>query len=104
MRQHRPRAALTGAWVGIKRPKALRLEEVLHERGGDVTALLASDAADRRRLAEEDRPNLPNAVHGLLGRLRAGDFGARATSCRSCELKAVCRISARKLPEEGPAR
>lgn len=101
MRQHRPGTAVTGAWVGIKRPKALRLEAVLAEKeDGDVTGLLASDAPTRRTLADEGKPNLPNAVHGLLAKLRAGDFGARATSCRYCELKAVCRISARKLPEE----
>lgn len=105
MRQHRPGAAVTGAWVGIKRPKSLRLEDVLAAKNeGDVAGLLAADAPTRRQLAEEEKPNLPNAVHGLLAKLRAGDFGARATSCRYCELKAVCRISARKLPEEGPAR
>jgi RecB family exonuclease len=105
IRQYRPGLAVTGAWVGIKRPKSLRLEDVLAAKNeGDVAGLLAADAPTRRKMAEEGKPNLPNAVHGLLAKLRAGDFGARATSCRSCELKAVCRISARKLPEEGPAR
>ncbi|GMU59303.1 MAG: hypothetical protein AMXMBFR34_10660 [Myxococcaceae bacterium] len=104
MRQQRPEAAVQGAWVGIKRTKALLLEEVLAARGGELQALLARDAATRKELEEAGTPNLPNAVHGLLGRLRRGDFGARPTTCKHCELKAVCRISARQLPEEGPAR
>lgn len=104
MRQHRPGAALSGAWVGIKKPKALLLADVLDARDGDVDGLLAHDAATRQALAKEGAPNLPNAVHGLLGRLRAGAFGARATSCRYCDFKAVCRISARRLPDEGAGR
>lgn len=104
MRQHRPGAALSGAWVGIKKPRALLLSDVLEARDGDVDGLLAHDAATRQALAEEGAPNLPNAVHGLLGRLRSGAFGARATSCRYCDFRAVCRISARRLPDEGAGR
>ncbi|MEW5739305.1 MAG: PD-(D/E)XK nuclease family protein [Myxococcota bacterium] len=104
MRQLRPGAALQGAWVGIKKAKALLLSDVLEARGGDLSGLLAHDEATRKKLEEEDKPNLPNAVHGLLGRLRRGEFGARPTTCKYCELKAVCRISARQLPEEGPQR
>jgi len=101
MRQRRPGTALAGAWVGIKKPKAVQLAEALKERQGDVTTLLEADPARRAELAKEDKPNLPNAVHGLLAKLRRGDFGARPTECRYCELKAVCRISARQLPEDG---
>jgi ATP-dependent helicase/DNAse subunit B len=101
MRQVRPDAALAGAWVGIKKLKAVQLQDALQVRGGDVETLLERDPEKRAALAAEDTPNLPNAVHALLARLRRGDFGARATDCKYCELKAVCRISARQLPEEG---
>jgi hypothetical protein len=101
MRQNAPQATLRGAWVGVKKPKALDLGEVLESLGGDVDGLLASDVQTREALAADAKPNLPNAVHGLLERLRRGDFGARSTSCRHCELGAVCRVSARRLVEEG---
>jgi ATP-dependent helicase/nuclease subunit B len=100
LRQQQPGKALAGAWVGVKERRALRVEGVLEAREGDVATLLATAPSERRRLADEGRPNLLNAVHGLLARLRTGDFGARATSCRHCDLKAVCRISTRKLGDE----
>jgi RecB family exonuclease len=104
MRQRWPDAEIEGAWVGIKKPKAVLLDAVLEMREGDRSGLLAADAATRARLGEEGRPNLPNAVHALLAKLRRGHFGARPTSCKGCEFKAVCRIGARRFSDEGPQR
>lgn len=96
-----PKAALTGAWLGLGRNELKPLAGF--KDAPDVGALLAMDELTRQRLASEGRPNLANAVHGVLGSLRRGDFGPRSTpDCGECELKPVCRISQRKLLDDVP--
>ncbi|MDP1827283.1 MAG: PD-(D/E)XK nuclease family protein [Archangium sp.] len=93
-----PGAVPTGAWLGLGRAELKGVSSVLG--GSSVQDLLAVDEFSRARLAKEGRPNLANSVHGLLGKLRTGDFGARPVDCAYCELKPVCRISQRQLAED----
>jgi len=58
--------------------------------------LLAMDAPTRARARAEGLANLANAVHTLVGRSRAGDFGARPVDCGFCPYAAVCRIGQRR--------
>ena len=65
-----------------------------------VKDLLATDELTRARSQKEGTPNLANAIQGLVGKLRSGDFGARPLDCEYCDLKPVCRISQRQLAED----
>ena len=96
-----PGRALEGAWLELRQQEARSLSDVLGVSGGTLPELLATDAATRARLAKEERPNLANAVHELLARLRKGDFGPRPLDCRFCAMRQVCRISERRLTVEG---
>jgi ATP-dependent helicase/nuclease subunit B len=97
-----PGRSLQAAWLAIRGREVLSLEAILLRREGTVEELLATDADTRTRLEAQGRPNLANALHGLLGRLRQGRFGARPSlECGSCELQRVCRITARRLGQEG---
>lgn len=96
-----PERKVDAAWVGLRRGEALVLSRVLRDEASSIDDLLAVDEPTRRRMAMEARPNLANAVHGLQASLRKGDFGARPMDCKFCQLKSVCRISARRL-HEGP--
>ncbi|MGO8970323.1 MAG: PD-(D/E)XK nuclease family protein [Myxococcaceae bacterium] len=58
--------------------------------------LLAMDGPTRQKAQAEGLANLANAVHHLVGRSRAGDFGARPVDCGFCPYGAVCRIGARR--------
>jgi RecB family exonuclease len=58
--------------------------------------LLAMDAPTRGQAQAEGLANLANAAHQLVGRARAGDFGARPADCSFCPYGAVCRIGARR--------
>ncbi|MBL8955288.1 MAG: PD-(D/E)XK nuclease family protein [Myxococcaceae bacterium] len=88
-------AALVSTRQGQK-----KLSEIAADAGVKVDELLATDALTRARLEREGKPNLANAVAGLVGRLRRGDVSARPQDCQFCAYRAVCRISSRKLPEE----
>ena len=94
-----PTATPSGAWLGLGRAELKGVPSVLGK--GSVKELLATDEFTRVRCEQESMPNLANAVHGLLGKLRSGDFGARPVDCAYCELKPVCRISQRQLAEDG---
>lgn len=96
-----PERKVDAAWVGLRRSEALVLSRVLKDEKGSLDDILAVDEPTRRRMAEEERPNLANSVHGLQASLRKGDFGARPLDCKFCQMKSVCRISARRL-HEGP--
>jgi ATP-dependent helicase/DNAse subunit B/Arc/MetJ family transcription regulator len=96
-RQVRAEAKLDAAWLSMRRREVLWLKDAL--AGAPVNELLALDAATRDQLDEAERPNLANAVHALLGRLRSGEVSARPTHCRYCEFKPICRISQRRLSE-----
>lgn len=93
--------ALEGAWIELRQREVRSLSEILAVNEGRIVELLATDAATRTRLAQEERPNLANAVHALLARLRTGDFGPRPLDCRFCGMRPVCRISERRLAAEG---
>lgn len=93
-----PHAVPAGAWLGLGKGELKDLHPMLG--GSNVKELLATDELTRARLERDGKHNLANAVHGLLGKLRTGDFGARPLDCGFCELKPVCRISQRQLAEE----
>jgi hypothetical protein len=101
VRQWLPGRALEGAWLALREREARSLAEVLGALEVSVVELLATDEVTRGQLAADARPNLANAVHGLLGRLRQGDFGPRPRDCRFCAMRPVCRISERRLAPEG---
>lgn len=94
-----PGAIPTGAWLGLGKAELKNVNSLLGK--GRVQDLLATDELARTRAKQEGLPNLANAVHSLLGKLRVGDFGARPMNCEYCELKPVCRISQRRLAEDG---
>jgi ATP-dependent helicase/DNAse subunit B len=98
VKQWQPAHRLDAAWIGMQKRDVRTLTSVL-EKGAQVDELLAVDAPTRALAAREQRPNVANAVHALLGKLRAGDFSARPSQCKYCELKAVCRISQRRMSE-----
>lgn len=80
-RQLEPGAALTGAWLGLGRNELSKL----WEPAGEIFTKLHA------------------AVGEVLTALRSGDFGPRpALECGTCEYKAVCRISQRKLLDDAP--
>lgn len=99
VRELSPDVVPTGAWLGLSRNELKSIHSVLGK--SSVADLLATDEFRRARAQREGLPNLANAVHALLGTLRRGDFGARPLDCAFCELKPVCRISQRQLPEDG---
>ena len=93
-----PQAVPAGAWLGLGKGELKSVHPMLN--GSNVKELLATDELTRARLERDGKHNLANAVHGLLGKLRTGDFGARPIDCGFCELKSVCRISQRQLAED----
>lgn len=93
-----PEAVPAGAWLGLGKGELKSVHPML--MGSNVKELLATDELTRARLERDGKHNLANSVHGLLGKLRTGDFGARPMDCGFCELKAVCRISQRQLAED----
>ena len=93
-----PGAVPNGAWLGLGKSEFKGVSTVLGN--SSVKDLLATDELSRVRAQQAGTPNLANAVQGLLGTLRTGDFGARPLSCEYCELKPVCRISQRQLAED----
>lgn len=92
-----PDVTPTGGWLGLGKNELKTILSAL-PKDGSVDELLATDELSRARLEKAGRPNLANAVFGVLGRIRGGDFGARPIDCEYCELKPVCRISQRQLP------
>lgn len=94
-----PNRAVDAAWVGLRKSESLVLSRVLRDKRYTLDDVLATELEHRRRLAQEETPNLANAVHGLHAALRKGDFGAKPVDCEYCHLRSVCRISARRLSE-----
>jgi hypothetical protein len=87
--------------VTLRDEPARTLSEVAAAAGVGLDELIASDELTRLRLEREGRPNLSNAMHALVARMRSGDFSPRPQDCEHCGFRAVCRISTRKLHEEG---
>ncbi len=103
-----PGKRLDAGWAGLMHPDTLTFSDLTRKTELDVEELLATDAETRATLKEESatsgvQTNLANAVHGLLGRLRAGELGPRSLDCTFCDFSAVCRISSRQVHpgEEG---
>ncbi len=91
--------ALRAAWLSLSDGESVELAEVLEQGQVTLDELLATSTEDRRRLKNEDRKNLANAVHGLVSGLREGKFPVRPEDCRFCSYRAVCRISERRFQE-----
>jgi hypothetical protein len=94
-----PGAGLEAAWVLVGGREVRTLAALLEQHATTLEELLATDAPTRQALAGRPQANLANAVHGLLGRLRGGDFGPRPLDCGFCEWKRVCRLTTRRLTE-----
>jgi ATP-dependent helicase/DNAse subunit B len=89
-----------GAWLSLKDGAPVFLSSLLTSHAGQsVEELLATDYQERSRLERVGKKNLANAVHGLLHKLRQGDFGIRPLDCGYCSYRAVCRITERRLNE-----
>jgi RecB family exonuclease len=93
--------ALRGGWLYVRSGELRTFEELLARTGQTLGGLLATGVDARAHAAQTARPNLANAVHGVLKPPRAGHFPARSASCEHCGLEAVCRISERWV-EEAP--
>ena len=93
------------AWVNLQDSSFTLLSRVLsgkakNAKGDDsefIDTLLAVDAVSRKAAAAEEKPNLANAVHSILAKLRRGEFPPRSESCRYCEYSGLCR---REVGEE----
>lgn len=89
-----------GAWLSLKDGAPVFLSALLTSHVGQgVEELLAIDVEERSRLERQGKKNLANAIHGLLHKLRQGDFGIRPLDCGYCSYRAVCRITERRLNE-----
>jgi ATP-dependent helicase/nuclease subunit B len=89
-----------GAWLSLKDGTPIFLSSLLASHAGQsVDELLATDPGERSRLERVGKKNLPNAIHGLLHKLRQGDFGIRPLDCAYCSYRAICRITERRLNE-----
>ncbi len=89
-----------GAWLSLKDGAPIFLSSLLTSHAGQsVEELLATNSEERSRLERVGKKNLANAVHGLLHKLRQGDFGIRPLDCGYCSYRAVCRITERRLNE-----
>ncbi len=85
------RRPLRAGWLVLKSGEFQEFEALAGQ-----SLLLAMDGPTRAKARQEGRANLANAVHHLVGRSRAGDFGARPLDCGFCPYGAVCRIGARR--------
>ena len=86
------------AWISLRAGEVVTFDEVLARWDGiPVDDLLTDDVGRRAALALANKPNLPNALHGLLARLRGGEFAMRSVDCEYCEFQSVCRISERRV-------
>lgn len=88
--------AVDAAWLSLRDAVSKPLSRLLD---APMSQLLAVDAEGRARAGAV---NLANAVHGLLGRLREGDFGARSLDCEYCRFAQVCRIREQALDDWRP--
>jgi hypothetical protein len=92
--------SVEAVWLST-RSGSKSLSAIAREAGVSLDELLATDELTRARLSREGKPNLGTAVERLAQRMRSGDFAARPHDCEHCPFRAVCRISSRKLHEEG---
>ncbi|RKH52071.1 PD-(D/E)XK nuclease family protein [Corallococcus llansteffanensis] len=91
--------ARNAAWFSLRTGATIHLSDVLPP--AELEDLLSTDPEVRQRVADAQGLNLPNAVETLVKRLRKGDFPARPNDCGRCGYRAVCRITERRVTEEG---
>ncbi|MFY1827016.1 PD-(D/E)XK nuclease family protein [Myxococcus fulvus] len=92
--------ASQAAWFSLRTGNTIHLSEVVPAQ--ELDELLSTDPEVRAKVAEkEGGRNLPNAVESLVRTLREGQFAARPQDCGSCGFRAVCRITERRMTEEG---
>ncbi|NMO22943.1 PD-(D/E)XK nuclease family protein [Pyxidicoccus fallax] len=93
------RDAKQAAWFSLRTGATIHLTEVVSEQ--ELDELLSTDPEVRAKVAEKNGLNLPNAVESLVNTLREGRFAARPQDCGTCGFRAVCRITERRMTEEG---
>ncbi len=81
-------------WLGLVDQKTRSLDAVFQNESSILRSIDVSPAG-RTEALRNSEPNLANAVHQLLGRLRTGDLGPRSRSCDYCDFASVCRIAGR---------
>jgi hypothetical protein len=92
--------SLDAALISLKNGKLTTLEAALHDYGDvRIDELISTDVETRKELAASGRMNLANAVHDLLGQLRAGQFPIRPKDCTFCSFQPACRITERRFGE-----
>jgi hypothetical protein len=66
----------------------------LSKQAGDLDALLEMDPARRAELRAQAMPppNLADAAHEHVGRMRKGRFEVRPLTCDYCDLEPACRL------------
>ncbi len=87
------------AWLFLGDHEPLMLSELLVKKQ-TLDELMRLDLEGREQVEREEKKNLANAVHAVVGKLRAGDVGARPQDCGLCNLGRVCRISQRRIGDE----
>ncbi|MFP2932953.1 PD-(D/E)XK nuclease family protein, partial [Pyxidicoccus sp. 3LG] len=93
------RDAKKAAWFSLRTGATIHLSEVVPPQ--ELDDLLSTDPEVRAKVAEKEGLNLPNAVEKLVNTLRSGQFAARPQDCGTCGYRAVCRITDRRMTEEG---
>ncbi|WP_434299622.1 PD-(D/E)XK nuclease family protein [Corallococcus exiguus] len=91
--------ARNAAWFSLRTGDAIHLSSVMPP--AELEDLLSTDPEVRQRVADAAGLNLPNAVESLVRQLRKGDFPARPNDCGKCGYRAVCRITERRISDEG---
>jgi ATP-dependent helicase/nuclease subunit B len=91
--------AKQAAWFSLRTGATIHLSEVVSAQ--EMDELLSTDPEVRAQVAEKQGLNLPNAVESLVNTLREGRFAARPQDCGTCGFRAVCRITERRMTEEG---
>ncbi|MDY7225263.1 PD-(D/E)XK nuclease family protein [Hyalangium rubrum] len=91
--------ARKAAWFSLRTGAAVHLDEVLSPQ--EVEGMLSTEPEVRAKLKEEGGLNLANAVEDLVLATREGKFAMRPKDCGGCGYRAVCRITERRVVEEG---
>jgi ATP-dependent helicase/nuclease subunit B len=91
--------AHNAAWFSLRTGRTVRLDKVLSPE--EIEAMLSTDPQVRAKLAEEGGLNLANAVETLVSATREGRFAMRPKDCGGCGYRSVCRITERRVVEEG---
>jgi RecB family exonuclease len=87
------------AWLYLGDHEPLTLSDLLAKKQ-TLDELMRLDLEGRALAEQEGKKNLANAVHAVIGRIRAGDLGARPQDCANCNFSRVCRISQRRIGDE----